>query len=380
MSTDPQDIVDKWFRTTEITIGEYAETEAQQAQARRLYYTWRDCFIKCITEIKPTDLVEHTIDLYPDAIPVTSRQKRYNAKERAFANEIFLKMEKAGIIIRGASEWGAATLFPPKKKGSEELRVVNNFIPLNIYTRKPAYPTHLIEEVTDILNQADLGCYISADALSSYWAICMRPGDEYKTAFLTPHGQFFYRRMGQGLKGSVYTYTMFADLTFGWLPKTDEYDEFPSLIGNNQVNSTAFSIFMDDHLGASKTFEGMLKFLYTQYFPRIAFMPIGLSKKKLFLFIRRLELVGFTIKKGQIRPSNKHRVEFANFPVPKSRVQVEDFCFITPFLRMFIPGRAGHVGILKQLYLRQEPVLLQNGKKSVKKTWTEKPFEWTSEQ
>jgi hypothetical protein len=77
-------------------------------------------------------------------------------------------MEKAGIIIRGASKWGAAILFLPKKKGSEELRVVNNFIPLNMYIRKPAYPTYLIEEVTNILNQADLGYYINADMLSSY--------------------------------------------------------------------------------------------------------------------------------------------------------------------------------------------------------------------
>jgi hypothetical protein len=57
--------------------------------------------------------------------------------EQEFAARIFPKMEEAGIIVRGNSDWGVKTKFLPKKKGSDQLWVVHNFIPLNNYTIKP---------------------------------------------------------------------------------------------------------------------------------------------------------------------------------------------------------------------------------------------------
>lgn len=134
--------IDAWFDKSHITIGEAAETEDQRRQAKRLLYTWKDCFATSLLDMKPTDLVQHTIDLKPNARPVYSKIPRYTAKERAFAEVILPEMEKAGIIARIASDWGCRTKFPPQKPGSEDLRVVHNFIPLNEQTIKPQHPMH----------------------------------------------------------------------------------------------------------------------------------------------------------------------------------------------------------------------------------------------
>lgn len=77
-------------------------------------------------DVKATDLIEHLIDLVPDARPVKGKSPKYTTKEREFANTIFPAMENAGIIFRQSSPWGARTKFLPKKKGSEELRVIHN--------------------------------------------------------------------------------------------------------------------------------------------------------------------------------------------------------------------------------------------------------------
>ena len=58
-------------------------------------------------------------------------------------------MEEVGIIIRGMSKWGARTKFPSKKKGSNQFRIVHNFIPINKVTIKPQYPSHRIDEVLE---------------------------------------------------------------------------------------------------------------------------------------------------------------------------------------------------------------------------------------
>lgn len=48
----------------------------------------------------------------------------------------------------------------------------------------------------------------------------MKPGNEYKTGFITPHGQYAYLRMGQGLISALHIYSQFSDIVFGHLSKT----------------------------------------------------------------------------------------------------------------------------------------------------------------
>src|SRR4051812_44707656 len=107
-----------------------------------MFYTWKEFFVYRLRDIKPTDLIEHAIDIKADAAPVRARPKWYTQREREYSAMVFPDMEEAGILVRGSSEWGAMTLFPLKKKGSEDLRIVHNFIPINRYTIKPQYPMH----------------------------------------------------------------------------------------------------------------------------------------------------------------------------------------------------------------------------------------------
>lgn len=65
-------------------------------------------------------------------------------------------MEEAGILVRGASEWGARSKFPPEKKGSDQLRVVHNFIPLNDCTVKPQPPEAFKTSETTFIPQRKL--------------------------------------------------------------------------------------------------------------------------------------------------------------------------------------------------------------------------------
>lgn len=50
---------------------------------------YKELFTKDLKEVKPTDMVEHTIDLLPNARPVISKSRLYTQKERDFASQIF---------------------------------------------------------------------------------------------------------------------------------------------------------------------------------------------------------------------------------------------------------------------------------------------------
>src|SRR5437762_9342352 len=293
-------------------------------------------------------------------------------------------MEEAGIIIRGTSEWGARTKFPPKKKGSDQFRVVHNFIPINKVTIKPQYPTHRIDEVLETVIRPGYTCFFITDASNGYWAIPIRPGDEYKAGFVTPHGQYLYLRMGQGLKGGAHTYAQFTDLVFGPLPKSETTPRTDSIIGTH--GNGGFSPFMDDHIGGFTDFDSEFKFLHEMYFPRIAFGPVYLSGAKTKAFVRTLELIGFMGSPDGLRPSIRHRDRILNWPIPENREELDAFLWLTPFLRIFIPGRAEHVIRLKEAYQELVPNELPsaegNGKprKSTQHEWRERPWQWTTRQ
>lgn len=110
---------------------------------------------------------------------------------------------------------------PLNKKGSEKLRMVQNYIFLNSQTMNSQYPMHHTKEVINTIIQPKHRCYFITDASNGYWAIQIKPGDNYKTGFVTPHGQYAYLRMDQGLIGAPYTYFQFSDMIFGHFLKTN---------------------------------------------------------------------------------------------------------------------------------------------------------------
>src|SRR5438034_1247838 len=215
-------------------------------------------------DVKPTDLLHHVIDLKQQIKLVKSKVPRYTLKEREFAAKIFPEMEEAGIIIWSISEWGAKTKFPPKKKGSDQFRVIHNFIPINKVTIKLQYLMHHIDEVLEMVIRPRYTCFFITDALNGYWAVPIRPGDEYKAGFVMSHGQYLYLRMGQGLKVSAHTYTQFTDLVFGPLPKSETMPRMNLIIGTHK--NGGFSPFMDDHIGGFTDFDIQFRFFTPKVF------------------------------------------------------------------------------------------------------------------
>lgn len=136
-------------------------------------------------------------------------------------------------------------------------------------------------------------------------AITVKRGDEYKTGFVTPHRQYIYLRMGQGLAGACAAYAQFTDLVFGPLPKTEAVPAIPSMIGDH--GKTAFCPFVDDHMGAATDFDSLFDFLHLRYFPRVVFGPAYLSGHKTYVFTNSLEMLGFTGSAEGLRLSVKHR-------------------------------------------------------------------------
>ena len=380
--------IDRWFSSTALQLGDCL-TPDQQSRAMRMLYTWRDIFETDLLRIRRTDLIEHAIILKPGAKPHRARIPLYTEEEITFCKRLIPKMEQAGLIYRCDSEWGARTKFPLKPRAEtlpkdNRLRMVHNFIPLNRVTEKSQYPCPQIEQIVYTVLKKGKSFFYTTDAANSYRAIPVRSGDETKLGFVTPYGMYCYKVMGQGLTGGTHTYSRFRDLVFGAIPEgfTEEKEGnrrflqgYESLIGD--TGEVAFDGMIDDSYGSATTFDAMYRCLPEQFFPRCCWGPMYLKDSKSCFFTNTLSFVGLEAGPNGLRPSLRKRQSILEWPVPTSQAEVEAFCYLTPFLRRFIPGRAELVRIMK--YGKKEVEVKGKEDKGCRRKTFKEDFRWSDE-
>ena len=365
MTTENETVIHQWFKDSGISVGEL--DRGQRNQVERLLYTWKDIFTDDMLKIKECDLVEHAIDIKPGAKPVKTKTPLYTEEEITFLAKLIPAMEKAGLIARCDSLWVHRTKYPPRKKSdlTKGLRQVHNFIPINKVTVKSFYPSPRIEQITHNRTKNEMQYYSWFDAANAYWSVPLRKGDELKTAFVCPYGQFCYKRMGQGLKNVFATFSRLRDIMCGPLPELPElkgsaetkeearrrgrppegFRAEASITGNNGF--VVCDGMVDDTYVGAVSFDVMIEFLHDRFFPRCDFARHYLKPSKMFLFFKTLEFVGLQKGPDGLRPSMLKRETILKYPTPRSQAEVETFLYWTPFLRRFIPGRAELARVMK---------------------------------
>ena len=108
-------------------------------------------------------------------------------------------------------EWLANVVIVPKKGG--KWRVCVDYTDLNEACSKDNFPLPQIDQIVDA--SGGHGMLLLLDALSGYHQIPMHPPDAEKTAFITPHGLFYYNVMSFSLKNVGPTYQRLVTKMFG---------------------------------------------------------------------------------------------------------------------------------------------------------------------
>ncbi len=117
-------------------------------------------------------------------------------------------------IIRKSSSHIVSPFFVIIEKNND-LRLVIDYRKLNTHTIKMAYPIPSLNNQITTLH----GCtrFSSIDMNSGYYQIKMNPDDIYKTAFITPFGQYEFLRMPFGLTNAPRTFQMAMNDILGHL-------------------------------------------------------------------------------------------------------------------------------------------------------------------
>ncbi len=170
------------------------------------YGAFQDIFSKgAATKLPPHRPWDCAINLLPEAKLPKGRVYPMSIPEQAAMKEYIQEALRQGFI-RPATSPAASSFFVSKKDGG--LRPCF----LNSQTVRFPYPLPLVTAALEELRGARI--FSKLDLRSAYNLIPIRPGDEWKTAFITPTGHYEYLVMPYGLANSPSVFQGFMNEVF----------------------------------------------------------------------------------------------------------------------------------------------------------------------
>jgi len=209
---------------------------------------------------------------------------------------------------------------------------------VNAVTRKDAYP---LLRVDDTLDTAGAKWFSTLDLISGYWQVEMSPDDQEKTAFCTTDGLFEFKVMPFGLCNAPATFQRLMDMVLA------------GLLWKSCL------VYLDDVIIIGKTFTEHLQHLRA-VFERFREAGLKLKPKKCQFCAQQVGFLGHIVSADGVRTDPAKTEKVAQWPIPTSRREVQQFLGLANYYRRFVKDFAS---IAKPLHRLTE--------KTAKFDWTD---------
>jgi hypothetical protein len=155
----------------------------------------------------PRELIEHSLNVHPQAVPKKQRLQRFAHEKRETIKWEIAKLLMAGFIKEVIHpKWVANPILVRKK--NNEWRMCVDYTDLNKHCPKDHFGLPRIDQVVDSTAGCVLLCFL--DCYSRYHQITLKEEDQIKTAF----GTYAYQTMSFGLKNAGATYQRAIQMCF----------------------------------------------------------------------------------------------------------------------------------------------------------------------
>ena len=231
-----------------------------------------------------------------------------------------------GFIRKSKSPIALGTFLVPKPNG--EYRTVVDFRPVNDIVVDNRNPIPSIDDLMMYLNDARI--FTKIDLRGAYNLLRIRPGDEWKTAFVCSQGQFEYTVMPFGLKTAPSIFQSMME------------DIFSDMLRQSVL------IYLDDILIFSKSTEDHVS-LVREVLRRLQENRLLAKKEKCVFSTNCIDFLGYVISDKGISVAPDKVKTILDWPVPVKRRELKSFLGTANFNRKFIAGYSNIVAPLLAL-------------------------------
>src|SRR6266705_5399221 len=232
---------------------------------------------------------------------------------------------KRGTIRESWSPYTANFFFVKKKGG--KLRTVQDYHPINKWTKKNRNVSPLIPQTIDRLSKSTL--FTKFDVRWGYNNIRIKEGDKWKGAFLTPEGLFEPTVMFFGLTNSPAMFQMMMNTIF-----------------RTEVAKGWLSVYMDDiaihmkrepletelqHVARHRT-------LTHHVLDKLEQHDLYLKLEKCTFKRKEIDYLGVIISQNTIKMDPEKVKGVANWQTPRTPTEVQQFLRFMGYYRYFVPN------------------------------------------
>ena len=294
-----------------LDTGDKLSVEEQQ-QLYAVLLENADLFAEQPDDFGRTDKIKHGINT-GDAAPVRQQVRRIPPVRREEARNLLSDMLKKDIIQPSSSPWASPIVLVPKKDGT--VRFCVDYRKVNSLTRKDAYPLPRVDDTLDTLSGSKW--FSTLDLISGYWQVKVEEKDREKTAFCTPDGLFEFKVMPFGLCNAPATFQRLMDMVLAGLQWTN------------------CLVYLDDVIVVGRTFREHLLNLQS-VFGRLRAAGLKLQPKKCHLCSPKVEFLGHVVSAEGVSTDPKKIEKVANWPIPTSKREVQQFLGLANYYRRFV--------------------------------------------
>jgi len=270
---------------------------------------------------------DHAVELIPGAVTKGCKVYPLSPAEQKAMDEFLVENLETGRICPSKSPMAAPCFFIKKKDG--QLHLIQDYRSLNEIMVKNKYPLPLISELVDKLKGARY--FTKLDVQWGYQNVRMKEGDEWKAAFRTNRRLFEPLVMMFGLTNAPATFqTMMNDI-------------FGDLIAEGKI-----CIYLDDILIFSQNLAEHRK-VTRMVMERLQKHKLFLKHEKCEFEKDQVEYLGVIISEGKVEMDPVKVAGVAEWPVPMSKKELQQFLGFTNFYRRFIQGYSHIVRPLTKL-------------------------------
>jgi hypothetical protein len=276
-------------------------------------------------------LVEHEIDTGTSRPFKEQLRVHPDAVHQVIDDEVE-RMLKLDVIEPCASPWASNVLIVWKADGKPRFCI--DYRRLNDKTIKDHYP---LPNIQYIYRQVGHSSWFSTvDLESGFWQLLVKPSDRAKTAFITPKGQYQFKRVPFGLCNAPSSFQRMMDHVI-------------------EPDLRAFlKAYVDDILAHSDSFEDHLKHVDALLKRLIACgLSVKLCKCK---FCRKIiKFLGCMISKNKLQADLSKTKVISDWQRLTSVKATRMFLGLANYYRNFIPHFARHAEPLYELLRKDAP-------------------------